>query len=84
MISRLSRILPRTPLKTPSRRFNAFMLIPRDVQEFLDGYPDNVNDASCTANLDFYRNETRCRPDRMLISEIYEQYVFDLCQKPCY
>jgi hypothetical protein len=49
------------------------MAIPRDVQEFLENYPDGENDRNCIANLQFYRNQRRCRPDNMLIDEIHEQ-----------
>lgn len=49
------------------------MSIPRDVKEFLDGYPDNENDTSSSANLDFYSNNLRCKPDNRLIDEIHEQ-----------
>lgn len=61
-----------------ARRSISIMSIPRDVQEFLDGYPSSVNDASRTANIDFYQNQARCRPDRMLIEEIHDQYVFKM------
>lgn len=47
--------------------------IPRDVQEFLDDYPDNVDDKSLNANLEFYSNKRRCQPDNFLIDEIHER-----------
>jgi len=49
--------------------------IPRDVQEFLDGYPDLRDNRSQSSNFKFYSNELRCRPDRKLISEIHEEYA---------
>ncbi|KAF9468523.1 opioid growth factor receptor conserved region-domain-containing protein [Collybia nuda] len=53
------------------------MSIPRDVKEFLDGYPDSGNDLKSSANLDFYSNTLRCRPDNRLIEEIHEQWFGD-------
>lgn len=47
--------------------------IPRDVQEFLDGYPDLHNNRSQSNNLKFYSGELKCHPDRKLISEIHEE-----------
>ena len=47
--------------------------IPRDVQEFLDGYPDLRDDDFRSNNLKFYSNELKCRPDRKLIAEIHEE-----------
>jgi hypothetical protein len=47
--------------------------IPRDVQEFLEDYPGQEDNAAQTANLKFYRNEIRCRPDGLLIDEIHEK-----------
>lgn len=49
--------------------------VPRDVQEFLDGYPDVRDDRSQSNNLKFYSNELKCQPDRKLISEIHEEYA---------
>lgn len=49
--------------------------IPRDVQEFLDGYPDLRDNRSQLNNLKFYSNELKCHPDRKLISEIHEEYA---------
>jgi hypothetical protein len=51
------------------------MSIPRDIREFLDGYPEHLDDRKLNANLRFYRNERRCRPDNLLIDEIHEQCV---------
>ena len=47
--------------------------IPRDVQDFLDGYPGLRDDRSQSNNLKFYSNELKCQPDRKLISEIHDQ-----------
>lgn len=47
--------------------------IPRDVQEFLDGYPNLRDDRSQSNNLKFYSNELKCQPDRKLISEIHDE-----------
>ncbi|PPQ63617.1 hypothetical protein CVT24_004370 [Panaeolus cyanescens] len=51
--------------------------VPRDVQEFLDGYPAVSDDPSATANLEFYSNHARCRPDNRTIDEIHEQWFGD-------
>jgi len=48
--------------------------VPRDVQEFLDEYPDAEDDETLSANLEFYSNRRRCRPDNILIDEIHEQW----------
>ncbi|KAF8895372.1 opioid growth factor receptor conserved region-domain-containing protein [Infundibulicybe gibba] len=53
------------------------MSIPRDVKEFLDGYPDAPNDLESSENLRFYRNTQRCRPDNRLIQEIHDQWFGD-------
>ena len=47
--------------------------IPRDVQEFLDGYPDLCDDHSQSNNLKFYSNELKCQPDRRFIAEIHDE-----------
>jgi len=49
-------------------------ILPRDIQEFLDGYPDLRDKRYQTKNLQFYSNELRCKPDRKLISEIHEEW----------
>ncbi|KAJ6621887.1 opioid growth factor receptor conserved region-domain-containing protein [Mycena sp. CBHHK59/15] len=56
-----------------SRRHTT-MSVPRDIQEFLDGYPRNGNDRELYANLGFYSNTVRCRPDNLLVEEIHEQW----------
>lgn len=48
-------------------------VIPRDVREFLDGYPDNTDDRSLSDNLLFYSNELRCRPDNLYIDDLHKQ-----------
>ncbi|KAF8964353.1 opioid growth factor receptor conserved region-domain-containing protein [Flammula alnicola] len=50
------------------------MSIPRDVQEFLDEYPDVRDDPSARENLEFYSNNIRCRPDGRTISEIHKKW----------
>ena len=47
--------------------------VPSDVREFLDGYPRNGDDAGLSANLEFYQNMLRCRPDNLLIDELHER-----------
>ncbi|THU93931.1 hypothetical protein K435DRAFT_724883 [Dendrothele bispora CBS 962.96] len=51
--------------------------IPRDVKDFLDEYPDGSDNKSLKANLEFYSNLRRCRPDNLLIEEIHEQWQGD-------
>ncbi|KAH9949872.1 opioid growth factor receptor conserved region-domain-containing protein [Amylocystis lapponica] len=48
--------------------------IPNDVREFLEGYPQNRDDATLSANLEFYQNALRCRPDNLLIEELHEKW----------
>ncbi|KAH9933202.1 opioid growth factor receptor conserved region-domain-containing protein [Epithele typhae] len=55
----------------------AAAVVPRDVREFLNGYPDSTDDSSLNANLEFYLNMRRCRPDRLLIDELHEQWKED-------
>ncbi|KAJ7288186.1 opioid growth factor receptor conserved region-domain-containing protein [Mycena rebaudengoi] len=50
------------------------MSVPRDVQEFLDGYPNNGNILKLSENLEFYSNTLRCRPDDLLVEEIHKQW----------
>lgn len=49
------------------------MSIPRDVQEFLDGYPGVDDDPACQENFEFYSNDIRCIPDNRTIQEIHER-----------
>ncbi|KAH8104730.1 opioid growth factor receptor conserved domain-containing protein [Cristinia sonorae] len=51
--------------------------VPRGIQEFLDGYPDFEDDLSLSANLEFYSNKRRCKPDNCLIEEIHEHWRGD-------
>ncbi|KZT23460.1 hypothetical protein NEOLEDRAFT_1157332 [Neolentinus lepideus HHB14362 ss-1] len=51
--------------------------LPRDIVEFLEGYPGQEDDASMNANLEFYSNRRRCRPDNLLIEEIHERWFGD-------
>ncbi|KAF8807138.1 hypothetical protein BYT27DRAFT_7189231 [Phlegmacium glaucopus] len=53
------------------------MSIPRDVQEFLDGYPDIEDDPGSQANFEFYSNNARCIPDNRTIEEIHERWFGD-------
>ncbi|KAJ7259578.1 opioid growth factor receptor conserved region-domain-containing protein [Mycena haematopus] len=53
------------------------MPLPRDVQEFLDGYPHGGNDPRQSANLGFYSNTLRCRPDEHLVEDIHERWQGD-------
>ena len=55
------------------------MLIPPDVQEFLDEYPDVVDDPTSRANFEFYSNNIRCSPDNRTIEEIHERYLLTFC-----
>ena len=49
------------------------MSIPRDVQEFLDGYPGVDDDPAYRENFEFYSNDIRCIPDNRTIQEIHER-----------
>ncbi|KAI0074117.1 hypothetical protein K474DRAFT_1710122 [Panus rudis PR-1116 ss-1] len=51
--------------------------IPRDVREFLDGYPDHEDDPTQNANLEFYQNKRKCRPDNVTIDEIHQRWKGD-------
>ncbi|KAJ7781806.1 opioid growth factor receptor conserved region-domain-containing protein [Mycena maculata] len=44
--------------------------IPRDVQEFLDGYPKGSDDPELSKNLKFYSNNLPCIPDGLKIEQI--------------
>lgn len=50
------------------------MSIPRDVQQFLDRYPD-VERTDSDSNLRFYSNSTPCEPDGVLIEDILREYA---------
>ena len=47
--------------------------VPRDVREFLDGYPYARDELDLNANFEFYSNTRRCRPDNLLIEDLLEQ-----------
>ncbi|KAL1711012.1 opioid growth factor receptor conserved region-domain-containing protein, partial [Schizophyllum commune] len=53
------------------------MSLPRDIQEFLDEYRGQTDDKSLNANLEFYSNTRRCRPDNLLIDEMHEKWFGD-------
>ncbi|KAK7690365.1 hypothetical protein QCA50_007022 [Cerrena zonata] len=67
--------LPLCNFRRPSQSMTT--PIPRDVREFLDGYPDNEDDDSQNANLEFYQNKRRCQPDNYLIDEIHNKWKGD-------
>jgi len=76
----MSRLISRTILRqhSISQPFSTMSsVVPRDIQEFLDDYPDNTDDASSSANLLFYSNKRRCRPDNLLVDELHEQWKGD-------
>lgn len=52
---------------------NSALQLPRDIRDFLDGYPDSIDDRELQANTAFYSNTKRCRPDNALIGEIHER-----------
>lgn len=55
------------------------MSIPRDVQEFLDEYPDVVDDPTSRANFEFYSNSLRCSPDNRKVEEIHKRCFLAFC-----
>lgn len=55
------------------------MSVPRDVQEFLEGYPDVGNDPKAKANLLFYTNRGHCKPDNLLIDDLHQKYASIHC-----
>lgn len=48
--------------------------LPRDILQFLQRYPDVEDDPTDQRNLQFYKNQTRCQPDELLIDEIHERW----------
>ena len=54
----------------------SILALPRDIQAFLDDYPDNdvEQHAAFSANLEFYLGIRRCEPDNLLIDEIHDRY----------
>ncbi|KAL0961320.1 hypothetical protein HGRIS_006278 [Hohenbuehelia grisea] len=53
------------------------MSIPRDVQDFLDGYPGQADKPNQSANFEFYSNLRRCQPDSLLIDELHDEWRGD-------
>ncbi|KAL1743171.1 opioid growth factor receptor conserved region-domain-containing protein [Schizophyllum fasciatum] len=53
------------------------MSLPRDVQDFLNGYTDQKDDPALNANYELYLNKRRCRPDNLLIDELHEKWFGD-------
>lgn len=51
------------------------MSIPKDVQDFLNGYPGVIDDPSARKNFEFYSNDIRCIPDYQTIQEIHERLL---------
>jgi len=51
------------------------MPLPRDIQDFLEGYPRVKDDASLSANLDFYSNNLSCQPDNLWVVEIHDRWL---------
>lgn len=56
-----------------ARRLASTMSLPGDVREFLEGYPRIPDEPSLNANLEFYKNVRRCKPDNLLIDTLHEQ-----------
>jgi len=54
------------------------MSIPRDVVDFLEGYPDVQDSPDSHANLQFYTNQRTCSPDNRTIDQIHAGCV--LCR----
>ena len=69
---RFFRSLSALVLDPFTSRFQS-MSIPRDVQEFLDGYPGVEDDPTWRENFEFYSNDIRCIPDNRTIAEIHER-----------
>ncbi|KAI0632400.1 opioid growth factor receptor conserved domain-containing protein [Trametes polyzona] len=53
------------------------MTLPKDIKDFLDGYPRIPDNPNLNANLEFYLNKRRCKPDNLLIDELHEQWRTD-------
>ena len=51
------------------------MSLPKDIKDFLEGYPRLPDDPKLNANFEFYSNKLRCRPDNLLIDELHRQYA---------
>jgi hypothetical protein len=50
------------------------MSFPQDIRAFLAHYHGQEDDPGASDNLLFYRNQLRCKPDHLLISEILQRY----------
>ncbi|KAL4249079.1 opioid growth factor receptor family protein [Abortiporus biennis] len=69
-----------SPVLNQSRNISMPSVIPRDVREFLDNYPDCEDEGtpeSASANFEFYSNKRKCRPDNVTIEEIHERWKGD-------
>ncbi|TFK79747.1 hypothetical protein K466DRAFT_505080 [Polyporus arcularius HHB13444] len=53
------------------------MSLPGDIREFLEGYSRIPDEPSLNANLEFYKNVRRCKPDNLLIDALHEQWKTD-------
>ncbi|KAI0662203.1 opioid growth factor receptor conserved region-domain-containing protein [Cubamyces menziesii] len=53
------------------------MSLPKDIKDFLEGYPRLPDDPKLNANFEFYSNKLRCRPDNLLIDELHRQWQGD-------
>ncbi|KAG8934025.1 hypothetical protein FRC03_007006 [Tulasnella sp. 419] len=51
--------------------------VPEDVKKFLHDYPDNTDNPSLNANLKFYSNQIRCKPDDLYIDELHSKWKGD-------
>ncbi len=78
LVALLPRRLPLQSLKTyysaPCLRgFAISMSLPGDIRDFLEGYSRIPDEPSLNANLEFYKNVRRCKPDNLLIDSLHEQ-----------
>ena len=73
--TRFQNILRKSSLHSQQRSLIAAMSqsLPRDVQAFIDNYPDQ-EDSGRRDNLKFYSNQLRSRPDGLLIDEMHVQW----------
>jgi len=74
----LLKTLPKRQLVIPKIRNMTTARLPRDIQDFLSGYPaQDDNDPKLTANVDFYSNRIKCRPDNMTIDQLHADWWED-------
>lgn len=73
MRSNVLRRLAPIAFRQPTNIANMSIAIPRDVRLFLDNYPDQEDDETQSANLEFYSNKRKSQPDNVLISEIHQR-----------